>query len=84
MKNIITYTLMILLGFSLHSVAVSSIPSKIAVIDVNGVLSQSSQVMALKKEQKRKAEEFQKWIVAAKADVERQKTQDGKEKLIKK
>ena len=84
MKNIITYTIMILLGFGIHSAAISNIPSKVAVIDVNGVLSQSSQVMALKKEQKRKAEELQKWITTARADVDKQKTQDGKEKLIQK
>ena len=82
MKKYLTYTLMLLLGFSLHTMA--SVPSKIAVVDVNGILSQSSQVAALKKEQKAKAEEFQKWYTTAKADVDRQQTKEGKEKLIKK
>ena len=82
MKKYLIYSLMLLLGFSMHSVA--SVPSRIAVIDVNGVLSQSTQVMALQKDQKLKSEEFQKWLNTAKADVEKQKTKDGKEKLIKK
>ena len=82
MKKYIIYSLMLLLGFSMHSVA--SVPSRIAVIDVNGVLSQSTQVMALQKDQKLKSEEFQKWLNTAKADVEKQKTKDGKEKLINK
>ena len=82
MKKYLIYTLMLLLGFSMHSVA--GVPSKIAVIDINGVLSRSSQVMALQKEQKLKSEEFQKWITAAKTDIDKQKTKDGKEKLIKK
>ena len=82
MKKYLIYTIMLLLGFSMHSVA--SVPSRIAVVDVNGILSQSSQVMALQKEQKLKAEEFQKWFSTAKSDVEKQKTKEGKEKLIKK
>ena len=72
------------LGFGFNTFAMSDVPSKIAVVDVNRVVSNSSQVMALKKEQNLKNEELQKWLTTAKADVEKQKTQEGKEKLIKK
>ena len=82
--NIILCMLMLILGFGIHCAAVSSVPSNIAVIDINKVLSQSSQVMALKKEQKRKTEELQKWVTTAKADIDKQQTKEGKEKLIKK
>ena len=40
--------------------------------------------MALKKEQNLKKEELQQWLSIAKADVEKQKTQEGKDKLVKK
>lgn len=72
------------LGLGFNTFAMSDVPSKIAVVDVNRVVSNSSQVMALKKEQNLKNEELQKWLTTAKADVEKQKTQEGKEKLIKK
>lgn len=71
-------------GVGFNSFVMSNVPSKIAVVDVNKVISSSSQVMALKKEQNLKNEELQKWIATAKADVEKQKTQEGKDKLIKK
>lgn len=73
-----------ILGLGLNNFAMSDVPSKIAVVDVNRVVSNSSQVMALKKEQNLKNEELQKWLNTARADVEKQKTQEGKEKLAKK
>lgn len=73
-----------ILGLGFNTIAMSDVPSKIAVVDVNRVVSNSSQVMALKKEQNLKNEELQKWLNTARADVEKQKTQEGKEKLAKK
>lgn len=73
-----------ILGLGLNNFAMSDVPSKIAVVDVNRVVGNSSQVMALKKEQNLKNEELQKWLTTARADVEKQKTQEGKEKLAKK
>ena len=58
--------------------------TRIAVVDVQAVIAGSSQVQALKKEQKTKLEELNKWIKTARADVEKQKTKEGKEKLAKK
>ena len=72
------------LGLGFNTLAISHVPSKIAVVDVSTVVSNSSQVLALKKEQNLKMEELQKWIVTVNADVEKQKTKEGKEQLTKK
>ena len=84
MKKVLLISGAFILGLGFNNFAMSDVPSKIAVVDVNRVVSNSSQVMALKKEQNLKNEELQKWLTTAKADVEKQKTQEGKEKLIKK
>ena len=57
---------------------------KIAIVDVQAVVTKSAQVQALKKEQQAKLQELEKWLKSARADVEKQKTPEGKEKLIKK
>ena len=57
---------------------------KIAVIDVPAVVAKSAQVQALKKEQQTKMKDLEKWLKTAQADVEKQKTQEGKEKLLTK
>ena len=64
----------------------SDIPAnyKVAVVDVNAVVSKSAQVQALKKEQQTKLQELQKWLNNARTDVAKQSTQESKEKLVKK
>ena len=57
---------------------------KIAVVDVPAVVAKSAQVQALKKEQQTKMQDLEKWLKTAQADVEKQKTQEGKDKLLKK
>ncbi len=57
---------------------------RIAVVDVQAIVSSSAQVQALKKEQQTKITDLEKWLKTAQADVEKQKTQEGKEKLLKK
>ncbi len=57
---------------------------KIAVIDVPQVVAQSAQVQALKKDEQAKKAELEKWLKTVKADVDKQQTKEGKEKLIKK
>lgn len=57
--------------------------TRIAVVDVPAVVNKSAQVQALKKEQQTKMQELEKWLTTARADVEKQKTQEGKEKLVK-
>lgn len=73
-----------ILGFGINNFAMSDVPSKIAVVDVNKVVSQSPSVMALRKEQNLKTEELQKWIKTAQADVTKQSSEEGKKKLAKK
>lgn len=58
--------------------------TRIAVVDVQAVVASSSQVQALKKEQQTKLQELEKWLKTVKADVDKQQTQEGKEKLLKK
>ena len=57
---------------------------RIAVVDVPAVVAKSAQVQALKKEQQGKMQELEKWLKTAQADVEKQQTKEGKEKLLKK
>jgi Skp family chaperone for outer membrane proteins len=60
------------------------INQKVAVVDVNAVVAKSAQVKALKKEEEKKEKEIVEWLKKAKADVEKQQTQEGKEKLLEK
>ncbi|MBQ8475513.1 OmpH family outer membrane protein [bacterium] len=85
-QGIITLSILTFaLGFGINQFANSNaIPATVAVVDVNSVVSSSSQVQALKKEQKAKMVELEKWLKSVKADVDKQQTQEGKEKLVKK
>ena len=80
MKKVLSLTLMALILGSGLAMA----EQRIAVVDVQAVVSKSAQVQALKKEQQAKMQELEKWLKTAQADVEKQKTQEGKEKLLKK
>ena len=80
MKKVLSLTLMsLILGSS-----IAMAEQRIAVVDVQAVVSKSAQVQALKKEQQAKITDLEKWLKTAQADVEKQKTQEGKEKLLKK
>ncbi len=57
---------------------------RIAVVDVPAVVAQSQQVKALKQEQTKKIQDLEKWLTTVRADVEKQQTQEGKDKLLKK
>lgn len=74
----------VIIGFGISNIAMSDISNKIGVVDVPAVVASSQQVQALRKENEQKMQDLQKWIDVAKADVEKQQTQEGKEKLIKK
>ena len=82
--NIISIALAFALGMGFNTFSISAAPSNIAVVDLNAVVGQSAQVLTLKKEQALKMDELQKWLVNARSDVEKQKTQEGKEKLAQK
>ena len=80
MKKVLSLTLMALILGSGIAIA----EQRIAVVDVQAVVSKSAQVQALKKEQQAKMQDLEKWLKTAQTDVEKQKTQEGKEKLLKK
>ncbi len=75
-------TAAIILGLSGMNAAFAE--TKIAVVDVQAIVAQSQQVKALKKEQQTKIQDLEKWLTTVRADVEKQQTQEGKDKLLKK
>lgn len=79
-KLLVTTLLLATMGITNAAMA----DTKIAVVDVPAVVNKSAQVQALKKEQQTKLQELEKWLTTARADVEKQKTQESKEKLVKK
>ncbi len=68
-KFLVVGILAFAVGFVLNNIAVSDVPSKIAVVDVSDVVNSSSQVQALKKEQQAKAKELMTFIEKARKDV---------------
>ena len=60
------------------------INQKVAVVDVNAVVAKSAQVKELKKENEAQVKQIEDWLKKAKADVDKQETKEGKEKLLKK
>ena len=77
-KTLVTLSIMGLLsGISMAAV------QNIAVVDVNAVVAKSAQVQSLKKEQQTKMADLEKWLKNARADVNKQQTKEGKEKLLK-
>ena len=76
----IVLTALILGSASLSAMA----EQKIAVVDVQAVVAKSAQVQALKKEQQTKLQDLEKWLKVAQEDVQKQQTQENKEKLLKK
>ena len=80
MKKALSLTLMALILGS----GIATAEQKIAVVDVQAVVSKSAQVQALKKEQQAKITDLEKWLKTAQTDVEKQQTKEGKEKVLKK
>ena len=73
------------LGFGISNIATTAAPaSSIAVVDVAQVINNNSQVKALKVKQEKKSEALRTWVEAARADVEKQKTDAAKESLTQK
>jgi len=71
------------IGLGINCAATAAV-QKVAVVDVQAVVNKSAQVQDLKKEQQAKMQELDQWLKTARADVDKQKTNEGKEKLIKK
>ena len=79
MKKLLTAIALILIATN-----VVLADTKVAVVDVNAIVSNSSQVKALKNEQQAKLKELDKWLKTVRADIEKQSTKENKEKLVKK
>ena len=77
-------TLLLVLSAMILGIGTASAAQNIAVVDVQAVVAKSAQVQALKKEQQAKMQDLEKWLQNAKADVEKQKTKEAKEKSLKK
>lgn len=83
MKKTLSIALLaLILGSGFYNFA--SAAQRVAVVDVQAVVAKSAQVQSLKKEQQAKMQDLEKWLQNAKADVEKQQTKEGKEKLLKK
>lgn len=75
----------LVLGIGIGSANVAMADAgKVAVVDVPKIVAESQQVKALKDEQAKKNEELNKWLDVCRADIAKQKTEAGKEKLLKK
>lgn len=73
------------LGFGISNVATTAAPANsIAVVDVAQVINNNSQVKRLKETQEKKSEALRTWVEAARADVEKQKSDAAKESLTQK
>ena len=83
LKKAMLVVAMSVLVFGANNFAMAD-TQKIAVVNVPAVVEASSQVQALRKEQQVKMKELQKWLEVVKSDVDKQKTKEGKETLIKK
>lgn len=71
-KNLKLTTLVLgafVIGLSVNNFAMSDVTSKIAVVDVPQVVSSSSQVQALRKEQQAKAKEIVAFVEKARKEV---------------
>ena len=77
-------TLSVVLTALILGMGAAMAEQKIAVVDVPAIVAKSAQVQALKKEQQTKIQDLEKWLKTAQADVEKQQTKEGKEKLLKK
>lgn len=77
-------TLSFVLTLLLLGTGAAMAEQKIAVVDIPAVVAKSAQVQVLKKEQQAKMQDLEKWLKIVQADVEKQQTQEGKEKLLKK
>lgn len=69
------------IGISSSNFATSSVVNKVAVVDVQKVVSSSKQVETLKNEQKKKIEEITAFVNKARADVSKE-SDDAKKKAL--
>ena len=80
-KKILSTLVLACISFGMANAALAE--QKIAVVDVQAVVEKSAQVQALKKEQQTKLQDLEKWLKTVRADIEKQQTQEAKDKLQK-
>jgi len=76
-----------IIGFGINNFAMSetaTTETNIAVVDITKLLESSNKVKDLKTEQAKNMEDLTKLAQSAKSDIEKQSTEDNKEKLAKK
>ncbi len=81
MKKLIL-SVLLLTGLTLSNTAFAE--TKVAIVDIQALVNKSAQVQALKKENETKTKDLQKWLKTVQADIQKQQTQAGKDKLTKK
>jgi outer membrane protein len=73
------------LGFGFNNIAFSNVAaSKVAYVDVTKLLSSSKALKAAEQTRTKQTQEMLKWYDSASADIQKQKTKEGKAALIKK
>lgn len=74
------------IGLTMGNYAISDVPEnfKVAVVDVQKVIASSSQVKALKDEQKKKSQELAKFVETAKAALDKEQDDKKRKKLEEK
>ena len=84
-KSVLAVSIAFVLGCGFNTMAISgNALNKVAVVDVQKVVSQSSQVKNLKTEQEKKKTELIQFMNKAKADVDAQTDVDKKKALAQK
>jgi outer membrane protein len=76
MKNGVKYLALgltaFVIGMAMNNFAMSNIPDKIAVVDVQKVVASSKQVQSLKNERERKIKEIKTFVAKAREDVSKE------------
>ncbi len=70
-----------IIGMSVNNFAISNVPSKIAVVDVQKVVASSSQVKALKADREAKIKDLANFVTTARANVAKESNADKKKEL---
>ena len=85
-KLIAVAAISLALGFSINNYAVSNVPAnfKVAVVDLQKLVSESAQVKNLKEEQRKKVEELTKYVQTAKTAIAAEKDATKKKELEQK
>ena len=85
MKNCVKYAALgiaaFVIGMSVNNYAISNVPSKIAVVDVQKVVASSSQVKALKADREAKIKDLANFVTTARANVAKETNATKKKEL---